>query len=75
MENEVLVQRPDQAQVAILARPDQRMSEKRTFVFVSGSTSHMRDDMSGSDYAKKRERIKKNHVSRARRGLEGCVWQ
>lgn len=29
------------------------MSEKRTFVFVSGSTSHMRDDMTGSIYISK----------------------
>lgn len=74
MEDGLLVQRLVQAHVAILARPDHQMSENRTFVFVSGSTSHMRDDIVGSVYTKKGERIEKDHVLGARRGLDGCVW-
>jgi orotidine-5'-phosphate decarboxylase len=48
------------------------MGEKRTFVFVSGSTSHMRDDMAGSIYQSRAKRLR-NTTSRLVAGLKIVV--
>jgi hypothetical protein len=44
------------------------MSKERTLVFVSGSTSHMRDDMAGSIYNVKAEELT-NSTSRPAAGV------
>jgi orotidine-5'-phosphate decarboxylase len=65
----VLVQRAVQAHVAI---PRLAIWEKRTFVFVSGSTSHMRDDMADYVYPSRVKRLR-NTTSRPFAGVKMVV--